>query len=461
MNVRDFIAWARETERLAEVEREVDPRLELARVIAALDGRPALFKRLTGFPGWQAIAGVCAQREHFAKALGCTTAELVQRMADAMAHPVEPPVFASGPCQEESLAPADLNRLPIPRYHPADGGPYITSGVAIIKDPDLGRNAAFHRLMQLDERRFAARLVEGRGTHTALAKLAQQYSPTSPPRDLPVVIAIGSPIQVLLAAAMSPAPGVDELSIAHALAPTPLVKCQTVDLEAPAEAELILEGRITHVLADEGPFPDLTGTMDIVRRQPVIEIDHITHRRDPLMHALLPAGMEHKNLMGMPREPTIFAAVNQVCRCTGVYITPGGASWLHAVVQIEKQRDEDGRRAIWAAFQGHASLKHVVVVDTDVNLYDSADVEWAIATRFQADRGLVVLSDQPGSSLDPSAAHAPGEKTRTAKMGLDATAPLGQARREYERVPYEPVNLRQYGMPDKIQNACTKVRLGV
>jgi UbiD family decarboxylase len=117
---------------------------------------------------------------------------------------------------------------------------------------------------------------------------------------------------------------------------------------------------------------------------------------------------------------------------------------LHAVVQIEKQHEEDGRRAIWAAFQGHTSLKHVVVVDTDVDLYDSADVEWAIATRFQADRDLVVLSDQPSSSLDPSATHTPGQKARTAKMGLDATAPLGEERRGYERVPYEPVDLSQY-----------------
>jgi len=150
--------------------------------------------------------------------------------------------------------------------------------------------------------------------------------------------------------------------------------------------------------------------------------------------------------MGMPREPTIFAAVNEVCRCAGVYITPGGTSWLHAVVQIEKQHEEDGRRAVWAAFQGHTSLKHVVVVDTDVDLYDPADVEWAIATRFQADRDLVLLTDQPGSSLDPSATQTLGQKARTAKMGLDATAPLGEARQGYERVQYGPVDLAQYGV---------------
>ncbi|MEA3339381.1 MAG: UbiD family decarboxylase [Chloroflexota bacterium] len=441
MRIDEFVTWADQTGALIEIERPVDPHLELARVMHALGGRPALFRTLTGFPGWRAVSGVCAQREHFAAALGCAVPDLVHRLANALAHPSPPPVLDSGPCQEVVEERVALTRLPIPRYHPDDGGRYVTAGVAVIKDPDLGRNISFHRLMVLDERRFAVRLVEGRGTQIALGKATG---------DLPIAISIGCPIQVLLAAAMSPPPGVDELSIAHALAPTPLVRCQTVGLEVPAEAELVLEGRLTHALVGEGPFPDLTGTMDIVRRQPVIEIDRVTHRREPIFHALLPAGLEHKNLMGMPREPTMFAAVSEVCRCTGVYITPGGGSWLHAVVQIEKQCEEDGQRAIRAAFRGHNSLKHVVVVDTDVDIYDSADVEWAVATRFQADRDLAILTDQPSSSLDPSATQSPGRKARTAKMGLDATAPLGEARRGYERAQYEPVELAQYGVKDEM-----------
>jgi UbiD family decarboxylase len=436
MDVREFVEWARRSNTLAQVGRVVDPHLELARIMFALDGRPVLFRKLVGHPDWRMLSGMCAQREFFAAALGCTVPGLITRMAEALTQPRTPPVLGEGPCQA-IVQPPDLTRLPIPRYHPDDGGPYITAGVTVVKDPDLGRNTSFHRLMLLDPRHFVARIVEGRGTHTALKKVGP---------DLPVAIAVGSPIQVLLAAAMSPGKGVDELGIANALAPTPLVRCQTVDLEVPAEAELILEGRITDRLTDEGPFPDLTSTMDGVRRQPVIEIHHITHRRDPIFHALLPSGMEHKNLMGMPREPTIFAAVNQVCRCTGTYITPGGMSWLHAVVQIEKRDHEDGRRAIHAAFRGHTSLKHVVVVDTDVDLYDSAEVEWAIATRFQSDEDLVVLTDQPSSSLDPSASQVPGQKARTAKMGLDATAPLGPARQGYERVSYQPVDLAQYDL---------------
>jgi UbiD family decarboxylase len=441
MDLREFLVWAERQDVLTDIDAAVDPHLELAQVMVATDGRPVLFNALTGFPGWRAVAGMCARREYFAEALGCSVPELVSHMAVALANPTPPPMVGTAPCQEIIEEAVDLAHLPIPRYHPGDGGPYITSGVAVIKDLDFGRNLAFHRLMRLDDHRFAARLVERRGTYTAWEKAKG---------DLPIAIAIGCPIQVLLAGAMSPEKGVDELSIANTMAETPVVKCRTVDLEVPAGAELILEGRVVRTLVDEGPFPDLTGTMDIVRRQPVIEIDCITHRREPIFHALLPAGLEHKNLMGMPREPTMFAAVNKVCQCRGVYITPGGMSWLHAVVQIEKQHDGDGLRAISAAFEGHASLKHVVVVDTDVDLFDGADVEWAIATRFQADRDLVVLSDQPSSSLDPSATQVPGQKACTAKMGLDATAPLDETRRGYERAQYTPINLDSYVVKGKV-----------
>ncbi|MEA3310165.1 MAG: UbiD family decarboxylase, partial [Chloroflexota bacterium] len=201
-------------------------------------------------------------------------------------------------------------------------------------------------------------------------------------------------------------------------------------------AELVLEGVLTHELDSEGPFPDLTGTLDGVRQQPVFRVTAVTHRRDPIFHALLPAGLEHRNLMGMPREPTIFAAVNQVVKCTGVAITPGGCSWLHAVVQIAPQGPDDARLAIEAAFRGHSSLKHVVVVDTDVDIYSSQDVEWAIATRFQAGRDLIIFPAQPSSSLDPSAGQVPGEKSRSDKLGLDATILWGAEKEGYVRVSY-------------------------
>jgi UbiD family decarboxylase len=311
-----------------------------------------------------------------------------------------------------------------------------------VKDAVSGRNMAFHRLLRLDERRFAIRLVEGRGTHTAWQRAGG---------ELEVAICIGNSPAVLLAAAMSPAPGVDELSIANALGPTPVVRCRTVALEVPAAAEIVLEGHITPQLVAEGPFLDLTETMDIVRQQPVVEITCMTQRRGAWYQALLPGGLEHKLLMGVPREPTIYDEVSKVCDCVNVMLTLGGGSWLHGVVQIRKQDAEDGKRAIEAAFRGHGSLKHVVVVDDDIDIYDAMELEWAIATRFQADRDLVVLPDQPGSSLDPSGRHVLGRKSRTAKMGLDATipwiAPNGTLRTGEERAAFHRLRYADAGVP--------------
>jgi UbiD family decarboxylase len=336
---------------------------------------------------------------------------VIFRLAQALQGPATPPETGNAPSQEVIEPSVDLQAIPFLMHYASDGGAYATAAVTFINDPDTGPNASYHRLLRLDRRRVAARLVERRGTEIAWQKTSG---------DLPVAICIGLPLHVLLAASMAPPPGVDELTIAQALAPTPVVACAN-GIRVPADAELVLEGRITKQLVSEGPFVDLTGTCDVVRQQPVIEIDRNTHRRDPIYQALLPGRLEHRLLMGMPREPTIYAEVNKVVHCLNVHITPGGASWLHAVVQIVVQQPGNGRQAVEAAFRGHSSLKHVVVVDVDIHIFDSSDVEWAIATRFQADRDLVVLADQPSSSLDPSAHHAPGQKSRTAKMGLDAT----------------------------------------
>ncbi len=443
MNFRQFVETLRGADKLLTVERELDPNLEAAALLHALDERPVLLRHVHG-SAYPVVAGVCSSRENVALGLGIEQEGLISLLTRALQRPSAPPVLETGLCQEIVEERPDLLALPVLTHLPADGGPYVTAGVAVVKDPELGRNLSFHRLMRLDGRRFAIRLVEGRGTHTALARSGG---------ELEIAICIGNSAAVLLAGAMSPAPGVDELAIAHALAPTPLVKCHSVDLEVPAEAEIVLEGCILPQTVQEGPFLDLTETMDILRPQHVVEIRCITHRRDAIYQALLAGGLEHKLLMGMPREPTMFQEVSKVCDCVGVRLTPGGGSWLHGVVQIRKRDADDGRRAIEAAFRGHPSLKHVLVVDDDICVDDQTELEWAIATRFQADRALVVLPAQPGSSLDPSALHVPGSKSRTAKVGLDATIPWrkpdGSLRSEQERaafhkVRYQPLSLSAY-----------------
>jgi UbiD family decarboxylase len=259
---------------------------------------------------------------------------------------------------------------------------------------------------------------------------------------LDVAVCIGLPPNILAAAATSVAIGVDELTIANALEPFAVVPAKTVDALVPAEAEFVIEGTVYRDRRHtEGPFVDLTETQDIVRNEPVFVVKALTHRRDAIWHALLPGALEHKLLMGMPREPTIFQSVNRVVRCLDVHVNPGGCSWLHAIVQIEKLAEEDGKRAIEAAFAGHRSCKHVYVVDADIDIYDPLAVEWAMATRFQGDRDMVILPLAPGSSLDPS---SEPETNNTCRMGFDLTKPLKTKGKRFEKTPFPDVDVSRY-----------------
>jgi 2,5-furandicarboxylate decarboxylase 1 len=318
------------------------------------------------------------------------------------------------------------------RHFEGDGGNYITSGVVVAKHPRYGQNLDFHRCMQFSKTEMAVRVVQGRHFDTFLNELG----------EVEVAICIGCSPAVLVAAATSIEIGVDEMHIANALEPLQVVKARTVDLLVPAQAEFVLEGKIYRDRRHaEGPFVDLTETRDVVRQEPVFEIEAITHRREAIWHALLPGGLEHKLLMGMPREPTIFRQVNQVVRCLDVNINPGGCSWLHTIVQIDKQNEDDGRKAIHAAFAGHQSCKHVFVVDGDIDIYNPLEVEWALATRFQGDKDLVIYDRQRGSSLDPSAELG---THLTTKIGFDLTMPLAGNRRNYEKVAYPQLDLTNF-----------------
>jgi UbiD family decarboxylase len=285
--------------------------------------------------------------------------------------------------------------------------------------------------MQFSKTEMAVRIVKGRNFDAFLQDLGQ----------VDVAICVGVPPNILVAAATSVEIGVDELSIANALESFQVVKAHTSDLLIPAEAEFVVEGTVYRDRRHaEGPFVDLTETQDVIRQEPVLEVKCITHRHDAIWHALLPGGLEHKLLMGMPREPTIFREVNRVIECLDVNINPGGCSWLHAIVRIRKQAANDGRKAIEAAHRGHSSCKHIFVVDEDINIYDPLAVEWAMATRFQADRDIVMLGRERGSSLDPSA--EPGSY-ETCKVGFDLTAPLGRGGKAFSKVPFPQVDLSQ------------------
>ncbi len=427
MGFRQFLAQLKREGKLTRVTKKVSTNCEIAGIIDGLEERPVFFENVqeSSIP---VVAGLVSSRELIAGALNIRKELILQKLSAAIKKPSPiPRVVGDGECQQVVEKNVDLRKLPIMRYTEGDGGKYVTSAVAIVRDPELGRNMCFHRLMLLDKNKFAARIVEDRGTDTALKKSGG---------ELEIALCIGNSTATLLAASTSLPMGVDELGMANALEEMELVKCKSVDLEVPRDCEIVLEGRITQETAAEGPFLDLTGILDKVRQQPVIELSCLTHREDPIYQTLLAGRREHKLLMGMPREPTIFNQVNKTCKCNDVRITIGGCSWLHAIVQIQKQQGDDGKRAIMAAFEGHKSLKHCIIVDEDINIDDSNDIEWAIATRFQADKDAIILPNQRGSSLDPSGDLTEGKKARTCKMGLDATIPFVHTGKGFKRVLY-------------------------
>ncbi|MDR0372859.1 MAG: UbiD family decarboxylase [Nitrososphaerota archaeon] len=434
MGLRSFIDELKKTGELTTITKPVSVEYEIAGIIDALDEKPVFFENVkeSAVP---VVAGLVSSKELICRSMGITKAHLLPKLLGAIEQPVAPKLVQNASCQEVVEADVDLTKLPIMHYTDRDGGRYVASAVSIIKDPQTGTsNMCFHRLMLKDKNHFVARIVEHRGTDTVLAKTG----------ELDIAICIGNSTAVLLSAATSLPMDANELGMANALEKTDLVKCKTIDLEVPTDAEFVLEGRITKEKTTEGPFLDLTGIVDRTRQQPIIEIKCITHRANPIYQTILAGRNEHKFLMGMPKEPTIYKEVGKVCQVKDVYVTPGGCSWLHAVVQIKKQTAEDGRKAIDAAFKGHGSLKHCIIVDEDINIYDPQDVEWAIATRFQADKNTTIFSNQPGSSLDPSGDLSEGKKATTAKAGLDATAPLVSTGKGFSKVDYIKVDLSKY-----------------
>ena len=424
MNFREFVKFLDGKGLLVRVRRPVDIKYEISTLMRMMNDRPLLFEQVKGFP-MHVVANICSTRELVALGLGIKPSEIIAKLGEAIDNPREPKVVKAEGYRE---VPVDLSKFPILVHYPFDGGPYISSGVIIARDPELGLNASFHRMMVIGKDKIVIRILP-RDFDTFLKRGNKEFA-----------ICIGNSMPVLIAAAISVELGKSELGIANALGETDLFELGGHKV---SDAEIVMIAEMTGEEHDEGPFLDLTETPDIVRKQRVAWIKQIFTKENPLYHALLPGGLEHKVLMGMPREPTIFREVNKVCECKDVLITPGGCSWLHAVVSIKKKDPEDGKKAIEAAFKGHKSLKHVWVVDDDIDIHNPHEVEWAMATRFQGDKNMITRRE-PGSSLDPSSEL---ETRMTTKVGFDLTIPWGRDLKDFKK-PGLPMklNLRDYLM---------------
>jgi UbiD family decarboxylase len=402
--MREFIDKMREQGLVVDVEEPVSADMQAPRMAAGTD-KLVFFHKIGGA---RAVMNLTASRRALSIALGMDEKKITKTLAGS---------GFDGKVKKEAPFPMkkpDLSSLPVMHHFPKDAGKYLTSGIVFSRFDGV-ENASIHRMLVLDNYRVAARLVEGRHTHLMLQNAIARGE------KLPIAVTIGTHPAVTFASCTRVPVGM-ELSFAAELLGGEMKVHECSNGVLVPDAEIVLEGYIGTEVTDEGPFVDITGTYDPVRRQPVIEFTGMYSKPDFIYHGILPGGDEHKVLMGAPYEPKIYRAVAGVTEVKNVVLTKGGCGYLHAVIQIKKSTQGDAKNAIMAAFAAHTSLKHVVVVDEDIDPADPHDVEYAIATRVSGDRDIMVISGVRGSSLDPCQL----EDGTNVKVGVDATMVLGR-----------------------------------
>jgi UbiD family decarboxylase len=422
--MKEFLEILENNFGIIKIEKEVSSVFEAAKILRKHPKDTILLENIKN-SSIPIISGICNTRDKIALALNTDIIGITPKIIQGMETPKSINNVEKVSKDYKSFS-ADLSKIPILTHYKRDGGPYITAGVIVARDPESGsRNASIHRMLVLDDQHLTVRIVP-RHLYTYY-KRAEALG-----KDLDIAIAIGMNPATLLATTTSIPITADEMEVANSFhgGNIKLVKCENSNLEVP-NAEIIFEGKLlASKRAEEGPFVDLTDTYDVVRNEPVIKLDKMHLKNNPIYHAIFPAGFEHKLLQGLPQEPRIYKAVqNTVPTVQNVVLTEGGCCWLHAAVSIQKQTTGDGKNVIMAALAAHPSLKHVLVVDEDVNIFDPEDLEYAMATRVKGDNDILIVPGARGSSLDPTAM----PDGTTTKVGVDATKPLDK-KEKFERV---------------------------
>ena len=423
--MREFLKVLEKDFKVIKIEEQISTKYEVSNILKKYSKEIVIFKNIKE-SDMGIISGICNTREKIASSISVNVSEITSRIIEATENPTKIENVEKTSKNFQTSVGADLTKLPVPTYYKKDGGAYLTAGVIIAKDPETGiRNASIHRMLVKDKDRLGVRIVP-RNLYTYYKKAEELDKP------LEIAISIGMNPATLLASCTSIPITADELEVANTFhnGEMKLIKCDTVDLEVP-ECEILLEGQIIpHERASEGPFVDLTDTYDVVRQEPIIKIVKMHYKDNPLYHAIMPGGNEHKLLQGLPQEPRIFKTVqNTVPTVKNVVLTEGGCCWLHAAISIQKQTPGDGKNVIMAALAAHPSLKHCVVVDEDIDIFNADDIEYAIATRVKGDEDILIVPGARGSSLDPRAT----PDGTTTKVGVDATKLLGKIEK-FERV---------------------------
>jgi len=441
------LEYLRETHNLVCVKSEVDPKYELGGIAKKFEGgKCVLFERVKGSK-YPVFIGLLWNRDIVGRLFGVPKQDVPFLIAGAIGpwqknkNLLPSPILEKGPANEVVEKGVNLHKLPIPIHALEDGGKYFDSSVVVVRNPETGiPNISIHRMMVTKKDRITFLIDPGRHLGAYLDIMEKRHEP------LPVTINNGVGIVPWLVSVI-PDPGDGKYGIANHITGRAIdfIKAQTVDVPAYADAQFVIEAEILpNVKEKEGPFAEVTGYYASRDKRWVMKVKAISHRKTPVFHSLLSGG-EVWNACGFTAEAKIFATVKKkIPQLQAVYLTPGGCGFYGAVVQVKKDRKDVGRDTIVETFKSFDPLQRVVAVDTDVDLYDPVEVEWAFTTRFNPDKDLILLKNQPGHILNPMVQVNPDGKGGTiTKVGIDATAPYPRINK-FERVEFKDVDLKKH-----------------
>lgn len=430
-------AWTETLEtsgHLKRVGREVRLEYELAALSKKYDGESALLFEFTDGPAIPVVANIACRREWYADALGVSPGELLATLQNRQDTRIPSTVTQDAPFLENVVSKniGVQKILPLPTYHELDGGPYISAGVFFVQDPETGTgNISIHRMHCLEDDLFGL-LVLPRHLKGMIRRAGVRGKP------LKAAVAVGLDPLLLLASQLVLSPGEDELHAAGGLlgravevAPSPWS-----GIPVPASAEIVIEGEIPpDENRLEGPFGEFPRYYSPAAEREVFRVRSIAYRNEAIFYSILAAGFDHLLMGALPREAGLLRDLQRAVPSVQDAVLPlSGAGRYHCIVQLQKQNKGEAKSALMAALASHYDVKHAVAVDHDIDIHDPAQVDWALATRFQADKDLFVVPGAWGSRLDPSA-----KDGVTAKMGLDATVPIGALEGKFRplRIPGE------------------------
>ncbi|MGQ9478503.1 MAG: UbiD family decarboxylase [Thermoproteota archaeon] len=423
VRIRDYLEKLRDEIIIDDISYEDS--LKVSRAIRSREPRSIFFTRPFRDKD-PLISNIYSTPGKVERLMGIVEGGLFNRMINAKKNLIKPLVKSNW--DGEIFNPERISKIPVLKYYKGDAGKYVTSSVLVAKDPeDDVVNMSVHRLLLLDSDRFVIRLVEGRHLHQIFEKNSSRG------KDTDVAVLIGNPAHIMLSASTQQPKEVSELNYAGALNNSPLEVFYPdgLDLPVPLESEYVFQGRIRSDLSAREWMTDILCIYDKPRDQPVLEVERVYIKDNPVYHAIIPGGLEHKMLMGYPAEVKIREKlIENGVDVKDLWLSSGSGGWLHCFVSISKKSDKEPGEIILLVMEAHRSVKGVIVVDEDIDPRSYEDIDFALATRFQDRSKFYFFEKTRGSSLDPSSDQV---NLLTSKWGLDLTLPMSVDKKRFLR----------------------------